>query len=202
MSAPEMAPATIARIASFDWKRVEDDLEAQGYAVLERLLDPAECASVAELFPSAEVFRSQVVMERYNFGRGVYKYFRYPLPPLVQTLRSELYARVAAVANGWSESMGLAERYPGRHADFVSQCHESGQTRPTPLLLEYGVDDYNCLHQDLHGDLWFPLQAAVLLSQPGRDFEGGEFVLTEQRPRMQSRPMVVPLEKETQWCSR
>lgn len=157
------------------------------------LLSPEECAEIAALYPHEEHFRSHVVMARHGFGKGEYRYFRYPLPDLIGGLRTALYTRLAGVANDWNERMGVAQRYPADHAAFLQLCHENGQTRPTPLLLQYGPGDFNCLHQDLYGDLAFPLQVAILLSQPGEDFTGGEFVLTEQRPRMQSRAEVVPL---------
>jgi hypothetical protein len=181
------------RIAAVDWDRVEAALDAQGSAVIPRLLAPAECAALAATYPDDACFRSRVVMARHGFGRGEYKYFGHPLPALVQQLRTSLYPRLVPIANRWHAVMGLEARFPAEHAAFVERCHGAGQTRPTPLLLQYGPGDYNCLHQDLYGAHVFPLQVVVLLSQPGRDFDGGEFVMTEQRPRMQSRPMVVPL---------
>jgi len=176
-----------------DWGRVAQDLAARGSAVLERLLSSEECRSLAELYPIDSVFRSRIVMGRHGFGRGEYKYFGYPLPEVIAALRTGLYPQLAPIANRWNEAMGIDVRYPAEHADFLARCHEAGQLKPTPLLLQYGVDDYNCLHQDLYGEHVFPLQVAVLLSEPGRDFTGGEFVMTEQRPRMQSRAEVVPL---------
>ena len=161
--------------------------------MLPGLLDAGECAEIAGLYDDDSNFRSTVIMARHGFGRGEYRYFAYPLPDPLTALRTGLYARLAPIANRWHERMGLARRFPGRHADFLAECHADGQTRPTPLLLRYGPGDYNCLHQDLYGDHVFPLQVAVLLSAPGADFTGGEFVLTEQRPRMQSRAEVVPL---------
>jgi hypothetical protein len=184
-----------ARVAAIDWMAAAADLDAQGWAVLPKLLGAVECEATAGLYGSGEGFRSQVVMARHGFGRGEYRYFAYPLPPLVEGLRTALYPRLAPIANGWHERMGMAARFPAAHADFIKRCHAAGQTRPTPLLLQYGAGDYNCLHQDLYGEHVFPLQVAVLLSAPGRDFEGGELVLTEQRPRMQSRVAVVPLEQ-------
>ena len=182
-----------ARVDAIDWAQATADLDAQGCAVLKGLLSPEECAALAALYPDDKNFRSRIVMGRHGFGRGEYKYFAYPLPDLIAQLRPELYARLCGTANRWNETMGIDIRYPDRHDAFLKRCHDAGQTRPTPLLLQYGVDDYNCLHQDLYGEHVFPLQVAILLSEPGRDFTGGEFVLTEQRPRMQSRPEVVPL---------
>jgi uncharacterized protein len=183
----------VERVAKIDWPRVGRELDAEGYAVAERLLARAECAALAALYAAGGAFRSRVEMSRHGFGRGEYKYFAYPLPALVAALRTVLYAELAPIADRWSAALGLELRYPAEHARFLERCHAAGQTRPTPLLLQYAADDYNCLHQDLYGELAFPLQVAVLLSEPERDFTGGEFVLTEQRPRMQSRPMVVPL---------
>ncbi|WP_245434474.1 2OG-Fe(II) oxygenase [Pseudolabrys taiwanensis] len=176
-----------------DWSRVADDLAARGSAVIERLVSPQECRALAALYPDDAHFRSHVVMRRHGFGEGEYKYFAYPLPPLIAGLRTALYAKLAPIANDWNARMGIATRYPERHADFLTRCHDAGQRRPTPLLLQYQAGDYNCLHQDLYGELAFPLQATLLLSAPGEDFAGGEFVITEQRPRMQSRADVVPL---------
>jgi hypothetical protein len=187
------APATARRVASLDWQRAGEALDAQGFAVLEGLLDAKACQTVARLYADDARFRSRIVMARHGFGRGEYKYFSYPLPDLVEGLRTALYAPLAGIANRWNEAMGLAVRYPGEHASFLARCHDAGQVRPTPLLLQYEAGDYNCLHQDLYGEHVFPLQVAILLSQPGRHFTGGEFVLTEQRPRMQSRVAVVPL---------
>jgi len=174
---------------------LDDELQRCGHAVLPQLLSPAECAAVVGLYPDAPRFRSRVVMARHGFGRGEYQYFSYPLPELVQGLRSRLYPQLVGIANRWNEAMGIDVRYPAIHAEFLARCHAAGQVRPTPLLLQYGEGDYNCLHQDLYGDHVFPLQVAVLLSRPGDDFAGGEFVLTEQRPRMQSRASVVPLQQ-------
>lgn len=181
------------RLADIDWPCVARALDAQGWALLPGLLLPDECAGIAGLYDDDPPFRSRVVMARHGFGRGEYRYFAYPLPALVQTLRAGLYPPLAAIANGWNQRLGLSQRYPDDHARYLAACHQAGQTRPTPLLLHYGPDDYNCLHQDLYGDLFFPLQAAILLSNPDSDFTGGEFVLTEQRPRLQSRVAVVPL---------
>ncbi|MGY3483579.1 hypothetical protein ACVW1C_001462 [Bradyrhizobium sp. USDA 4011] len=184
-----------ARVDALDWDQITTDLDGQGCAVLGGLLTPQECDAIATLYPDDSRFRSRVVMGRHGFGRGEYKYFSYPLPDLIAELRPALYARLTATANRWNETMGIEISYPPSHAAFLKRCHDAGQTRPTPLLLQYGEDDYNCLHQDLYGEHVFPIQVAILLSQPGRDFTGGEFVLTEQRPRMQSRPEVVPLTK-------
>ena len=175
-----------------NWDAAAAELDAAGCAGLGPLLTPGECETLAAGYDGGG-FRSTIVMARHGFGRGEYKYFAYPLPPAVAALRAGLYARLAPVANRWHEAMGLPARFPAEHAAFLARCHAAGQTRPTPLLLRYGAGDYNCLHQDLYGEHVFPLQVAVLLSEPGRDFTGGEFVLTEQRPRMQSRAEVVPL---------
>jgi hypothetical protein len=197
MNAPvKIAAATESaeeRVAGYDWDRVSADLGAYGSAMLERLLAPGECREIAALYPQEEHFRSHIHMARHGFGKGEYRYFRYPLPELIAALRTALYPRLAIVANEWNERLGVDLRYPERHEAFLAACHAAGQTRPTPLLLQYLPGDFNCLHQDLYGDLAFPLQVAILLSEPGRDFTGGEFVLTEQRPRMQSRAEVVPL---------
>ncbi len=182
-----------ARVEAVDWPSAASELDAQGCAVLKRLLTPAECGALAALYPDDSHFRSRIVMSRHGFGRGEYKYFCYPLPDLIAQLRPALYAQLVAIANRWNEAMGIDVRYPERHESFLKRCHDAGQTRPTPLLLQYEAGDYNCLHQDLYGEHVFPLQVAILLSDPGRDFDGGEFVLTEQRPRMQSRAEVVTL---------
>lgn len=181
------------RVAAYDWQAIATELDDFGCAVIKALLTPAECASIAELYPREEHFRSHIIMARHGFGRGEYRYFRYPLPDLVQGLRTSLYGRLAPIADRWNERMGEEMRYPDAHADYLALCHSAGQVRPTPLLLQYGPGDFNALHQDLYGALVFPIQVAILLSEPGRDFTGGEFVLTEQRPRMQSRAEVVPL---------
>ena len=191
-----IASADVAeRVSAIDWERVSQDLDARGSAVIERLLTPTECDVLAALYPIDDLFRSRVVMARHGYGRGEYKYFSYPLPDMVADLRTALYPRLAPIANRWNAAMGIAVRYPEQHAEFITRCHAAGQLRPTPLLLQYGPDDYNCLHQDLYGEHVFPLQVAILLSEPERDFTGGEFVITEQRPRMQSRPEVVPLKQ-------
>jgi len=188
------SPEPVAgRVDGLDWSRIAAELDDQGSAVIDGLLTPGECAGLAGLYAHEDHFRSHVRMARHGFGRGEYRYFRYPLPDLVAGLRTALYARLSPIANAWHERLGIANRYPLRHDQFIEQCHAAGQTRPTPLLLQYGPGDFNCLHQDLYGDLAFPLQVAILLSDPDADFTGGEFVLTEQRPRMQSRAEVVPL---------
>jgi uncharacterized protein len=198
---PKFAPAATvldeadARVENCDWGRVAADLSGYGCAVIEKLLTPEECQEIASLYPHEENFRSHVHMARHGFGKGEYRYFKYPLPDLISGLRTALFPRLAAVANNWNERMGIDRRYPASHAQYLKLCHDAGQTRPTPLLLQYMTGDFNCLHQDLYGELVFPLQATILLSKPDRDFAGGEFVLTEQRPRMQSRVEVVPLEQ-------
>jgi hypothetical protein len=190
---PAALQPAVGRAEALDWERVRKDLDEQGSAILSNVLSAKECRALASLYPDDTLFRSRVVMARHGFGRGEYKYFSYPLPDVVQGLRTALYRRLAPVANQWNFTMGMDVRYPAEHSDFVQRCHDAGQRRPTPLLLQYGVGDYNCLHQDLYGEHVFPIQVAFLLSEPEGDFTGGEFVLTEQRPRMQSRPEVVPL---------
>jgi len=192
---PTFSPqSTVARrVQAIDWACVEGDLDARGCAVLEGVLSPGESRSLAKLYAEDRRFRSRVVMARHGFGRGEYKYFAYPLPERIADLRATFYPRLCGTANRWNEAMKIDVRYPNEHRDFLARCHDAGQTRPTPLLLRYTAGDYNCLHQDLYGQHVFPLQVAILLSQPGLDFAGGEFVLTEQRPRMQSRPEVVRL---------
>ena len=193
MLRPVPSPDIAARVDAIDWTAATADLDAQGCAVLKGLLSPDECRALAALYPDDARFRSKIVMGRHGFGRGEYKYFSYPLPDPIAEMRPLLYTGLRDVANRWNEAMGMDIRYPETHQAFLKRCHAAGQTRPTPLLLQYGAGDYNCLHQDLYGEHVFPLQVAILLSEPGRDFAGGEFVLTEQRPRMQSRPEVVPL---------
>jgi hypothetical protein len=183
------------RLHTADWDRVAADLDACGNAVIPRLLAAAECTALAALYEQDGVFRSRVVMGRHGFGRGEYRYFAYPLPALVASLRAAIYPRLAPIANRWNEAMGVAARYPAEHDRYLARCRAAGQARPTPLLLRYGTGDFNCLHQDLYGEHAFPLQVTILLSRPGTDFTGGEFVLTEQRPRMQSRVEVVPLDQ-------
>jgi hypothetical protein len=180
---------------SLEWQRIEQDLDRYGCATAPRLLTVQECDALSSRYADETLYRSRVIMRRHGFGSGEYKYFKYPLPRIVEELRETFYPRLAPIANRWSELLGSGVRYPSRHAGFLARCHAAGQVNPTPLILEYGAGDYNCLHQDLYGEHVFPLQIAVLLSDPTRDFTGGEFVMTEQRPRMQSRPEVVPLGK-------
>jgi hypothetical protein len=181
------------RLPTLPWGEIAAELDAHGCALVPRLLDPDTCAAVAGWYDDDRLFRSRVVMARHGFGRGEYRYFGYPLPDLVAELRRGFWPHLAAIADRWNAVLGVDARYPAEHADYLARCHAAGQTRPTPLLLRYGPGDYNCLHQDLYGEHVFPLQVAILLSEPGRDFAGGEFVLTEQRPRMQSRAEVAPL---------
>ena len=190
---PEHAADWAARAGAIDWAATTEGLNAEGAAILPALLSTEECQALAGLYPDTAHFRSRVVMARHGFGQGEYQYFSYPLPPLVAGLRAALYPHLRPLANHWNQVMGVDVQYPAAHADFIARCHAAGQVRPTPLLLQYQAGDYNCLHQDLYGEHVFPLQVAILLSEPGRDFTGGEFVLTEQRPRMQSRAEVVPL---------
>ncbi|RKH19228.1 proline hydroxylase [Corallococcus praedator] len=191
--APSPVDGIATRVGTVDWGAVEQELDARGCATMERLLTAEECEALALLYDVEGAFRSRVVMARHGFGRGEYQYFDHPLPEVVSELRTALYPRLVPIANRWNTAMGIDVRYPQAHAEFLARCHAAGQVRPTPLLLRYGAEDYNCLHQDLYGEHVFPLQVAFLLSEPGRDFTGGEFVLSEQRPRMQSRPEVVPL---------
>ena len=182
-------------VAQLDWDRIALELDESGCAVAPGLLTPEECAAYAAGYASSQLFRSRVVMERHGFGRGEYQYFAYPLPAGLAELRGALYPPLAVIANRWHEQLDIDTRFPARHEEFIARCHAAGQLRPTPLMLQYREGDYNCLHQDLYGEHVFPLQVAVLLSRPGEDFGGGEFVLTEQRPRMQSRPEVVTLKQ-------
>jgi len=193
---PPHTESLAARIAAVDWPRVADELDGWGAATVERLLTPAECGHLASLYRDDEaIFRSRVVMSRHGFGQGEYRYFSYPLPLLIAALRAQIYPQLVPLANRWHEAMGLQARFPAEHDAFIARCRAAGQARPTPLLLRYRAGDYNCLHQDLYGAHVFPLQVVLLLSQPGRDFTGGELVMTEQRPRMQSRPMVLALQQ-------
>ncbi|HVO88401.1 MAG TPA: 2OG-Fe(II) oxygenase [Casimicrobiaceae bacterium] len=189
---PAVAQA-VERVSAYDWQALRNELNSHGSAVLPELLSPEECRSIATLYSDQSHFRSRIHMTRHGFGKGEYRYFRYPLPDLIEQLRTSLYPRLASIANEWNERMRIDERYPDDHASFLRLCHDAGQARPTPLLLQYVAGDFNCLHQDLYGDIAFPIQVAILLSEPDKDFTGGEFVLTEQRPRMQSRIEVVPL---------
>src|SRR5262245_21848685 len=198
----QTAPAQVAahvpadvesRVAALDWERIAMELDRHGGVTTGTLLTPDECEELAGGYDVDAAFRSRVVMARHGFGSGEYKYFAYPLPDIIAALRTALYPQLAAIANRWNESLGVAERFPAAHRTYLKRCHDAGQTRPTPLLLRYVAGDYNCLHQDLYGENVFPLQVTVLLSRPGKDLHGGEFVLTEQRPRMQSRAEVVPL---------
>ncbi len=178
-----------------DWDAIGTELDGQGWAVISGVMETDMCHHMAALFDDGTKFRSTIVMARHGFGQGTYKYFAYPLPGVIQELRTALYPPLAGIANRWHAAMGMEARFPDTHAAFLARCHAAGQTRPTPLLLRYEPGDYNCLHQDLYGAHVFPLQVAILLSEPGEEFEGGEFVMTEQRPRMQSRPSVVPLRR-------
>jgi hypothetical protein len=191
---PASVPGALAsQVAALDWARIAGDLDAYGCATTGRLLSAEQCAALTQTYATDGPFRSRVVMARHGFGRGEYKYFDYPLPDLVAVLRAALYPPLAEIANRWNEALAIGLRYPQEHASYLARCHKAGQTKPTPLLLQYGAGDYNCLHQDLYGEHVFPLQVTLLLSRPGEDFTGGEFVLTEQRPRMQSRAEIVPL---------
>jgi hypothetical protein len=184
----------VQRVEALDWNHISQDLDSYGNAIIENLISSNDCDALINLYSEGSIFRSRVVMEQHGFGRGEYKYFSYPLPDIIASLRTTLYPHLAAIANQWNDMMNIIDiSYPERHADFIARCHDAGQLKPTPLLLRYGEDDYNCLHQDLYGQYIFPLQLTILLSAPQRDFVGGEFVLAEQRPRMQSRPEVVPL---------
>ncbi|UGY09149.1 2OG-Fe(II) oxygenase [Phyllobacterium pellucidum] len=184
---------SVTPLATTRWNDIATSLDNIGYAILKEVLSRQACEQLAAGYGDDDQFRKRIVMAKHGFGRGEYKYFSYPLPPLVNDLRQSLYGPLAGIANRLNELMGIDVRYPDEHAAFIERCHAAGQNRPTPLLLEYKEGDYNCLHQDIYGEHVFPLQAAFLLSRPGEDFSGGEFVLTEQRPRMQSRVEVVPL---------
>jgi uncharacterized protein len=192
-SSTAAANDALDRVASLDWATIGSELDSHGCAVIGPLFTPAQCEALTALYDTESLFRSRVVMARHGYGRGEYQYFSYPLPALISSLRTALYTPLAEIANQWNEVMNINVRYPHEHQAFLERCHEAGQLKPTPLLLRYGPDDYNCLHQDLYGEHVFPLQTAFLLSRPGVDFTGGEFVLTEHRPRMQSRAEVVPL---------
>jgi uncharacterized protein len=190
---PEGPDEGLAALDALDWPAIERDLDAYGCAIAPKLISREACRELAALYPDDARFRSRIVMGSHGFGRGEYKYFANPLPDQIVALRRGFYPRLAPIADRWNEAMGVSVRYPAEHEAFLARCHEAGQKRPTPLLLRYGPGDYNCLHQDVYGEHLFPLQVAILLSEPGRDFTGGEFVLTEQRPRMQSRAEVAPL---------
>jgi hypothetical protein len=193
---PSVPPSVDARVNAVDWRALDQAMDDDGHALVRALLTEGECRELVTLYDDA-TFRSRVVMAKHGYGKGEYRYFAYPLPPLVETLRESLYAKLAPIANRWNDASNTKSEvpYPAAHAEYLARCHAAGQTRPTPLLLRYGAGDYNRLHQDLYGEHVFPIQVALLLSEPGHDFEGGEFVLTEQRPRMQSRAMVVPLRR-------
>lgn len=195
LNAPSNGPEVARQVAAYDWTVVREALEESGYAVLPSLLAAAQCRTLAALYADETHFRSRVRMAQHGFGQGEYQYFKYPLPEPIATLRTHLYRHLAPIANAWNPHLGVTDRYPADHAAYLRRCHEAGQIRPTPLLLQYGAGDFNRLHQDLYGDEIFPLQAAILLSTPDTDFTGGEFVLTEQRPRMQSRVEVVALKQ-------
>jgi uncharacterized protein len=186
-------PSIAQRIESFNWDAVNVELGALGAAVIGPLLSPDQCKTLIDGYDNEDLYRSRVVMARHGFGRGEYKYFTYPLPSIIAELRESFYPYLAEIANRWNEVMGIDVRYPAEHEAFRARCHKAGQTKPTPLILKYGAGDYNCLHQDIYGEHVFPLQIAFLLSKPSEEFTGGEFTLTEQRPRMQSRAEVVPL---------
>ncbi|MGZ6352100.1 MAG: 2OG-Fe(II) oxygenase [Ktedonobacterales bacterium] len=195
MTIPISAAQGEEHVQTLDWEQIASDLNTVGCAVLKQLLPAEECRRLAALYPQSESFRSHIRMAQHGFGRGEYKYFAYPLPTVIADLRTALYTRLAPIANGWNARLQSSIRYPDEHADFLARCHANGQDRPTPLLLQYGAGDYNCLHQDVYGEQVFPIQVAILLSAPGQDFTGGEFVLAEQRPRMQTRVEVVPLQQ-------
>ncbi|WP_417695163.1 2OG-Fe(II) oxygenase [Pseudomonas sp.] len=195
MSPTAHCPSLAQRTKNIDWPSLEQNLDQDGSAVIRNLLTAEQCRMLSGLYAEPSLFRSKVIMARHGFGRGEYQYFRYPLPDVVEQLRQSLYPALVPQANRWNECMGLQVRYPDEHPAFIQRCHAAGQRRPTPLLLQYGPQDYNCLHQDLYGEHVFPLQVAILLSEPGQDFTGGEFVLTEQRPRMQSRAQVIDLKQ-------
>jgi hypothetical protein len=185
-------PSIAQRVESFHWDAIRAQLDAYGAAVIGPLLSPDQCRTLINGYDNENLYRSRVVMARHGFGRGEYRHFAYPLPPVMTELRESLYPYLAEIANRWSEAMGIDVRYPAGHETFKARCHETGQTKSTPLILKYGAGDYNCLHQDIYGEHVFPLQIAFLLSKPSEEFTGGEFALTEQRPRMQSRIEVVP----------
>lgn len=184
-----------ARVEALDWAALNAELDTRGSVLVERLLDPQECFALTKLYPVDRLFRKRIVMSQHGFGRGEYRYFSYPLPDIIQRLRTAFYFHLAPIANRWNDAMGFKFHYPSKLGEFISWCHQAGQRRPTPLLLQYAVDGFNCLHQDLYGEHVFPIQITIQLNAPGEDFEGGQFVLTEQRPRMQSRVEVITLEQ-------
>lgn len=188
-----LAKKAVERVDALNWAQLTQSLDEQGNVMFERILSSDECRDLAALYSDDGLFRSRIVMGRHGFGRGEYKYFSYPLPEIIQGLRMALYTRLVSIANQWNAALGIDVRYPVEHTDFLQRCHDAKQLRPTPLLLQYDEGDYNCLHQDLYGEYVFPIQVAILLSEPTRDFTGGEFVITEQRPRMQSRAEVISL---------
>jgi uncharacterized protein len=188
-------PTTAARMGALNWNKAALDLDEDGCAVIRQMASNDECDAIAGLYDEHEIFRSRVIMARHGFGKGEYKYFGYPLPEIVREIRTHTWRHLVPIANRWNDAIGIDVRYPSEHDEFIQRCHDAGQCQPTPLMLDYSAGDYNCLHQDLYGQHVFPLQLAILLSQPQKDFIGGEFVMTEQRPRMQSRPQVVPISK-------
>jgi hypothetical protein len=187
--------AVAARVQTLDWEKLSRDLDACGNSIIRTLLEPRDCAALIDMYRLDGLFRNRVIMARHGFGRGEYRYFRYPLPDIIHSLRTSMYSHLAQIANRWNQTLGIENHYPEEFDDFITRCHRAGQSLPTPLLLHYGVGDFNCLHQDLYGEHVFPIQLAIQLSEPGRDFDGGEFVLTEQRPRMQSRVEVLTLKQ-------
>jgi hypothetical protein len=195
MNATSIEQNITASLSGLDWRKMTASLDSRGFALMKNAVTLRDCAALAASYANGKLFRSRVVMQRHNYGRGEYQYFTYPLPVIVQQLRAELYSHLAGIGNRWNEILKSPVRYPETHAEFLDRCHQAGQVKPTPLVLRYEAGDYNCLHQDLYGEHVFPLQAVFLLSQPGKDFTGGELVLTEQRPRMQSRVEVVPIEQ-------
>jgi uncharacterized protein len=190
-----MTIAISSHINGLDWARIGGDLDARGFATTGKLLDADQCAALAGLYPRTDTFRSHIIMARHGFGQGEYKYFAYPLPDVIGSLREAVYPHLVPIANRWAELMNQSQRFPDKLADMLERCHQAGQKRPTPLLLKYKADDYNCLHQDLYGEHVFPMQVVICLNEPGEDFEGGEFVVVEQRPRMQSKAEIVPLRR-------
>lgn len=195
MNEPAETLSIDRKLSGYDWEEIAQGLDRDGQAVLPKIFSLSECNKISNMYDEEQHFRSRIYMARHGFGKGEYRYFRYPLPNLIGLHRQAIYPYLAKMANGWNKRLGIDKVYPPEHKAFLEQCWDGGQTKPTPLLLKYDPGDYNCLHQDLYGDLAFPIQVAVLLSVPGEDFAGGEFVIVEQRPRMQSRAEVVPLQK-------